>query len=164
MARRRFGRARKRAYFWLGSQNSVTVTAAATLVFDLYVPSEASLADSKSLRLESVICWISVQSSDATLRSLSFGLQHVPTDLSLAAGNILDPRSTDVDLFNKKQLLWGGRVMAPPNTQQPLLIYERIKSKRRLDAAQDSLVMSFRSTGADVLVQAWFRSLFSKPA
>jgi len=164
MTNRGFKRQR-RAYFWMGQQNAATVNLGTTSI-DLYDPSQASIEDSKSLRLEHVVVWMSFISTTSTTSLCSFALQHLPSDISLVAQNVIDPASTDLDFFNKKQLVWGGAVGTPVLGQQPLLIYERIRAKRRMDAAQDwlSMTLSNSDNTNTTRVSWWIRALFSKPA
>jgi len=158
-------RRQRRAYFWLGGQGIIAVSTTNTIV-DLYDPAFASIADSKSLRLEAVRGWLTFGSTTTSAASLAAALQHVPTDTSLGDANLLDPSSNDADFFNKKQILWGGRWSAPANTMQQQLLQIDIRSRRKIDAAQDAVGMSFIAASAVNQVQLayWFRALYSKPA
>jgi len=153
----------KRGYFWTGQQASVTINATVTFI-ELYNPSISSLGDTKDLRHEKTVLWMSAVSSTAALARISFALQHLQTDLSLAEQNVLDPTSTDLDLFNKKQIMWGGSLYAPATGQTPTTIYEMIESKRRVDAAQEAVGLTIAGSSSGVLVSYWARSLFSKRA
>jgi len=162
--RRRLQRA-KRAYFWLGAQSNITVNNTVTTQ-ELYDPAFASIADSKSLRLERVVGWVSFNCTTATASSFSAGLQHVPTSEALVEQNVLNPGLNDTDYFNKKQLIWGGRWWMPVSTAQPLVIQIDIRGRRVVDAAQDMVLMSFVAGSATntAAVSYWLRALFSKPS
>jgi len=167
MARRRSrsgGRGRKRAFFWWGIQGSIAALSATVSSIDLYDPSQAGLADTKGLRFEHLVVWLSFLSNSASVSPVSFALQHIPTSVTLAAQNILDPSSSDIDFFNKKQVMWGGRIQTPASTQQPVVVMDRIKSRRNVDSAQDFVVFTLAGTATTTLVQYWFRALYSKPA
>jgi len=155
----------KRSYFWLGSQGTIAVSTT-NVVQDLYDPSFASLADSKSLRLERIVGWVSFGSITATTSTLAMSVQHVPTSETLADANILDPSLNDADYFNKRQLVWGARFPTPVLGQTQLVIPIDIRSKRRVDAAQDNVVFTWIGNSAVNTTQVvyWLRSLYSKPS
>jgi len=157
------GRA-KRGFFWTGFQGTISVTNAANSVIDVYNPSISPLGDTKDLKHERTVVWMAVTTtSSAAIYQVSFALQHLQTDLSLATSNVLDPRSNDLDLFNKRQVMWGGAIFSAPNTVQPVTLYENIESKRRIDAAQEAIGLVLRSNNANTTsVSVWLRSLYSK--
>ena len=155
----------KRGFFWTGFQGSVSVNNATNYVIDVYDPALSSLGDTKDLRHEKTVIWLGAQASTAAVYLLSFALQHCQTDLSLGTANILDPSSNDIDLFNKRQVMWGGAMYTASNAQQPIMIYEMIESKRKLDSAQEAIVFAMRTNNANATsVGVWIRSLYSKRA
>jgi len=161
--RGRSGGRAKRGYFWSGQQGLVTITNTVTFI-EAYNPSISSLGDTKDLRHEKTVLWLSCISTTSALTRISFALEHLQTDLSLAEQNVLDPSSTDLDFFNKRQVMWGGSILAPAAGQTPMAIYEMVESKRRIDAAQESVGLTIVGSASGVTTSYWIRSLYSKRA
>jgi len=161
---RRFQR-QKRAYFWLGAQGTIAVDTTVTLL-ELYDPAFASIADSKSLRFERLVGNLCFGSTTATTATFSMSLQTLRTDAALAETNILNPSTNDTDIFNKQQVLYGGRYQVPILGQTQIVLPLDVRSRRRLDAAQDMLGLVVVGSSATNTIQLayWLRALFSKPA
>jgi len=162
---RRFSRRPKRAYFWLGQQGTIAISTTTTLI-ELYDPAFANIADSKGLRLERIVGNLCIGQTTATTTSLGINVQTLRTDANLAETNILDPLSTDADVFNKSQVLWGMRIAPPVVGQTQVYLPVDIRSRRKVDAAQDMVAMVLLGNSAVNTTQVvyWLRALFSKPS
>jgi len=162
--RARFAPIRKKpAGFWVGAQLQFVSTLATTSTLVIYDPITTDLGDEKRLVHRRTIIQFMHRSGTAGSAVWASSLQLRRTDEALVLAAPLDPLSNDQDYFNKgMQTLWMHRFMSNPNTLDILVQDFEVRTKRKLDAAQEALTLVTHCTSnvdtpvINVLVRSYF--------